>query len=138
MINVADSEIGRVYTMCKYSDRRISEGAIRMENPQLEEINLLHAHICQALSEPRRLQILYALQQEPQRVTDLAERLDIPQPTVSRHLAVLRQRSLVSAERNGSAVIYSLADDRIIEVLDLMRQVLREALERQSSAILPR
>ena len=135
MINVADSEIGPIYTVCKYSDRRISEGAIRMENPQLEEINLLHAHICQALSEPRRLQILYALQQEPQRVTDLAERLDIPQPTVSRHLAVLRQRSLVSAERNGSAVIYSLADDRIIEVLDLMRQVLREALERQSSVL---
>lgn len=109
-----------------------------MDNPQLEEINLLHANICQALSEPRRLQILYALQQEPQRVTTLAERLDIPQPTVSRHLAVLRQRSLVSGERNGSAVVYSLADDRIIEILDLMRQVLREALERQSSAVLPR
>jgi ArsR family transcriptional regulator len=106
-----------------------------MEKPTLDEINLLHAHVCQALSEPRRLQILYALREKPQRVNTLAEQLDIPQPTVSRHLAVLRQRSLVSAERNGTAVAYTLADSRIIEVLDLMRQVMREALERQSSVL---
>ncbi|HSG16279.1 MAG TPA: transcriptional regulator [Anaerolineae bacterium] len=55
------------------------------------------------------------------------------QPTVSRHLAVLRQRSLVLANRDGVAVTYSLADPRIIDLLDTMRQVLRDALARQSN-----
>jgi ArsR family transcriptional regulator len=52
---------------------------------------------------------------------------------VSRHLAVLRQRSLVLANRDGVAVTYSLADPRIIDLLDTMRQVLRDALARQSN-----
>ncbi len=106
-----------------------------MSNPQIEELNLLHAHVCQALSDPTRLQILYALHDEPTRVTTLAEVLDTPQSSISRHLAVLRQRSLVIAERNGTEVIYRLADPRLIEVMDLMRLVLRDALERQSSAL---
>lgn len=106
-----------------------------MSNPPTEELNLLHAHICQALGDPTRLHILYALHEEPTRVTTLAEVLNIPQSSVSRHLAVLRQRSLVLTERNGTEVIYRLADPRIIEVMDLMRLVLREALERQSSIL---
>jgi DNA-binding transcriptional ArsR family regulator len=80
----------------------------------------------------RRLQILYALSEEPRRVTALAQDLDTPQSTISRHLAILRQRSLVISDRDGVAVTYSLADRRIITVLDTMRLVLRDALGRQS------
>ena len=104
-----------------------------MANPEIEELNLLHAHVCAALGDPKRLQILYALSEEPRRVSALAKDLGMPQPTVSRHLAILRQRSLVLANRDGVAVTYSLADPRIIDVLDTMRQVLRDALARQSN-----
>jgi ArsR family transcriptional regulator len=106
-----------------------------MALPHIDELHLLHAHVCQALGNPTRLQILYALNEGPQRVTTLVESLDIPQSTVSRHLAVLRQRSLVISERNGMSVVYTLADSRIIDVLDTMRLVLRDALERQSSML---
>jgi DNA-binding transcriptional ArsR family regulator len=106
-----------------------------MSSPLVDELNLLHRHVCRALGDPTRLQILYALHRQPTRVTDLAEALAMPQSTVSRHLAVLRQSMLLSAERSGTEVIYRLADERVIDVLDLMRQVLREALERQASAL---
>ena len=106
-----------------------------MVSPHIDELNLLHAHVCSALGDPTRLQILYALYDEPQRVTALAGSLDIPQSTVSRHLGVLRQRSLVTKERNGMAVVYTLADPRIIDVLDTMRLVLRDALDRQSNML---
>ena len=106
-----------------------------MDSPHIDELNLLHAHVCQALGDPTRLQILYALNEEPQRVTTLAESLGTPQSTISRHLAVLRQRSLVTSERNGMAVVYTLADSRLIDVLDTMRLVLRDALNRQSSML---
>jgi ArsR family transcriptional regulator len=101
----------------------------------LDEIQLLHTYICQSVSDPRRIQLLYALRDQPLHVTALAELLDMPQPTVSRHLALLRQHLLVTAERSGPAVFYRLTDPRILDVLDQMRSILREALERQAGAL---
>jgi len=89
-----------------------------------QEVNLLHANICQALADPKRILILYSLHEGPKNVTELTEQLDVPQPTVSRHLKVLRERRLVDAERKGTSVRYSLADDRVIDALDTMRAVL--------------
>ncbi len=106
-----------------------------MEIPQIEELELLHANICQALGDPKRIQILYALHGEPRYVSALADDLGMPQPTVSRHLQVLRQRSLVLTERDGQTVVYSLADPRIIEVLSVMRQIMRDALDRQTNVL---
>lgn len=101
----------------------------------IEEITLLHRNICQAVSDPKRIQILYALSDQPYNVTALAQVLDTPQPTISRHLALLRQRSLVTAERDGTIVTYRLADLRIIAILDIMRQLLRDTVERQAVAL---
>ena len=69
------------------------------------EVNLLHASICQALADPKRILILYALSEGPRTVTELTEALDVPQPTVSRHLKVLRERRLVSTERDGATFL---------------------------------
>lgn len=96
------------------------------------EVSLLHANICQALSDPKRILILYVLRDHPMHVNELAEVLRVPQPTVSRHLKVLRERQLVATEREGSSVLYSLADDRVIEALDTLRAVLLGTLSRQA------
>jgi DNA-binding transcriptional ArsR family regulator len=102
-------------------------------NERLEqEVNLLHAHVCQALADPKRILILYALAEEPRYVSELADDLGIPQPTISRHLKVLRERSLVATERDGAAVYYSLTDERVIEALDLLRAVLADKLSQQA------
>jgi DNA-binding transcriptional ArsR family regulator len=103
--------------------------------PTLQELNLLHASICRALADPKRILILYALDHQPRHVTALADELNIPQPTVSRHLRILRQHSLVHFERNGSSVVYYLSDRRIIRVLDMMRQVMFDALAEQSNML---
>ncbi len=103
--------------------------------PNIRELNLLHANICQALGDPKRILILYAINDQPRHVTALAESLGFPQPTVSRHLRILRQRALVRKERNGPAVVYHLTDERIIEILDSMRLLLRDAMTRQASAL---
>jgi len=106
-----------------------------MEMPSIRELNLLHANVCQALGDPKRIMILYAINEEPRHVTALAESLGFPQPTVSRHLRILRQRALVRKERKGPAVVYHLADTRIVEILDSMRLLLRDAMNRQTSAL---
>lgn len=106
-----------------------------MESPTLDELTLLHANVCQALGDPKRILILYALHEQPRHVSLLADDLDMPQPTVSRHLAILRQRALVTTQREGTAVIYHLADSRIIDILNNMRQVLRDAIAHQTTLL---
>lgn len=103
--------------------------------PTLDELDVLHRNICQAVGDPKRIQILYALNEEPRYVTALAEMLDMPQPTVSRHLSILKQRGIVVCERNGAAMVYRLADDRIVDVLDTMRKLMRDVLAQQANAI---
>jgi DNA-binding transcriptional ArsR family regulator len=106
-----------------------------MNAPTLNELNLLHASICQALADPKRLLLLYKLAERPLPVNALVDALDLPQSTVSRHLRLLREQSLVETERNGNSVVYSLADGRIIEALNLIQQVMVDALTRKSQLI---
>ena len=107
-----------------------------MINQQLrEEITRLHAKICDALADPTRILILYCLAEQPHPVGVLGKILDLNQPTVSRHLQVLRERGLVFANREGQNVVYSLADDKIIQALDLLRAVLSENLSRQGALV---
>ena len=72
-----------------------------MDIELVKELNLLHEQVCDALGSPIRLMIFYALGKEARYVTDLADELNLPQSTVSRHLRVLRERGLVTAQREG-------------------------------------
>ena len=103
--------------------------------PSLAELNLLHSQMCQAVADVKRIQIMYALYESPRNVTSLAEVLETPQPTISRHLTLLRERGLVIGERDGASVVYRLSDERIIQVLDVMRHMLRATLNQRTSAI---
>jgi ArsR family transcriptional regulator len=99
------------------------------------EINALHAEICAGLADPKRILILYQLHDQPRTVTELVQALSIPQPAVSRHLKTLRERGMVIATRQGSSVLYSLGDERLIQALDLLRAVLRENLSRRAELV---
>jgi DNA-binding transcriptional ArsR family regulator len=103
-----------------------------MEERLEREVNQLHASICQALADPKRILILYELHEGPKKVSELTETLKVPQPTVSRHLKMLREQRLVNSERDGVSVRYSLADDRVITALDTMRAVLLGGLAQQA------
>ena len=104
-----------------------------MITPKLtQEVTQLHADICSGLADPRRILILYALSEQARNVSEIAKEINISQPAASRHLTLLRERGLVSAERNGQSVVYRLEDDRIIEALDLLRTVLAEKLRNQA------
>ncbi|MDD2921286.1 MAG: metalloregulator ArsR/SmtB family transcription factor [Anaerolineales bacterium] len=100
-----------------------------------QEITQLEANFCAALSDPNRLLILYALNEGARNVTELANDLGLNQPTTSRHLKVLRERGLVHTVRTGTVITYHLSDSRLIQALDLLRNVMRERLTRQANLI---
>jgi ArsR family transcriptional regulator len=98
-----------------------------------QEIDQLHAEICRCLADPHRISILYALSDGPKNVAQVMEAVGMDRPTASRHLKVLRERSMVSTERDGVSIYYSLTDDRVIQALDLLRAVLAELLAKRSA-----
>jgi DNA-binding transcriptional ArsR family regulator len=100
-----------------------------------QEITQLEADFCFALSDPTRIFILYALNEKSLNVTELTTELGIPQPTTSRHLKVLRERGLVFTERQGTVITYHLADDRVIQALDLLRAAMRDRLTQQANLV---
>ncbi len=72
----------------------------------------------QALATPSRLLILAQLQQGPCAATDLADAVGMERSACSHQLRLLRNLGLVSAERHGRSIVYSLYDDHVADLLD--------------------
>lgn len=88
------------------------------------ELNQLHASVCKGLADPKRLLIINALRDGEMSVGEICEELDLPQANVSQHLAIMRERGLVNARKDGQFVYYSLTTLKIVEAVDLLREVM--------------
>ncbi len=71
------------------------------------------ATVLRALADPTRLQMALALREasEPACICDFTATFDLSQPTVSHHMAKLREAGLVEAERHGIWTYYRLRGD---------------------------
>ena len=95
----------------------------------------VQARLCRAMGHATRLEIVHILREGPKRVSDLAQILDLPQPTVSRHIAVLRDVGILAHQRGQEGLFYQITNPKITGVCDLMREVLSEQYAQQSQLI---
>jgi DNA-binding transcriptional ArsR family regulator len=80
------------------------------------------ADVFNAIAEPRRREIVDLLAGGTARpVGELVARLRLPQPTVSKHLGVLRKVGLVSASRQGRQRLYQINPARLKPVHDWVK-----------------
>ena len=79
--------------------------------------------ILRAAGDVTRIRLLNLLRFGKICVSDLQAVLGLPQATVSRHLAVLRNAGLVSDSRKGTRVVYAFAD-RNVPQLEALRELL--------------
>jgi DNA-binding transcriptional ArsR family regulator len=85
----------------------------------------LLAKYFRVLADPTRLRIVEALEGESElSVGELVERLGVPQPSVSNHLACLRWCGFVSARREHRVVYNRIADRRVSRLVSLARSLL--------------
>jgi DNA-binding transcriptional ArsR family regulator len=77
-----------------------------------------------ALGDPTRLRILELVADRERSVGQLVDALGRSQPTISNHLACLRWCGFVVTRREHRSVYYSIADDRVVELLHLARGLL--------------
>ena len=103
------------------------DGQLRDEYAQLV------GSLCKAVNDPKRLLLLHVLRGGPRAVGDLAVAIDAPQANVSQHLAILREQGLVDTERRGVSVIYSLRHPRVLDAIDIMREVQAAEAARRAS-----
>lgn len=101
-----------------------------MSQPDHREFYELHARICKAIADPKRLLILNELREGPRSVGEIAEALGAPMANVSQHLAILRERGIVTRERRGNTVFYGLFSLKVLEAVDLFREFMAEELGR--------
>jgi len=88
------------------------------------KIYQLHAEFCKTVANPIRIEILNLLRQGEKSVNELVILAGIRQATVSQHLAVLRQRGIVSTRKEGVRIYYAITTPRMIKACDMIREVL--------------
>ena len=82
------------------------------------------ASLLRVVSDPTRLQLLSMIIASPDGeacVTDLHVPLGLTQPTVSHHLRLLVEAGLLSRERRGKQVWFSIVRDRLAAISDILR-----------------
>jgi DNA-binding transcriptional ArsR family regulator len=86
--------------------------------------------VFQSLGDPYRFAIVEHLTKAPHSVQELANKLPISRPAVSRHLRVLKESSFVIHETRGAQHIYRLRPERIEELRDYLERLWDDARRR--------
>ncbi|PYG87763.1 helix-turn-helix protein [Ruminiclostridium sufflavum DSM 19573] len=73
-----------------------------------------------ALAHPQRLCIVNGLIEGGCNVTKIQECLNLPQSTVSQHLAKLKAAGIIEGERNGLEICYRVVDEEVINIVKLL------------------
>ena len=76
-------------------------------------------NIFRALSNPVRAAILHRVAHSPHTVNELVDCMQLSQPMVSQHLKILRDATVVKAERCGRTMVYTVADEHVCQVFSL-------------------
>jgi ArsR family transcriptional regulator, arsenate/arsenite/antimonite-responsive transcriptional repressor len=86
--------------------------------------------VLRALAHPVRWGILRRLAAEPGICAcDFTEFFDVSQPTISAHLKVLREAGLVTTQRNGTTICYSIAPGQLAAIGTLITELAQTAPE---------
>lgn len=96
------------------------DSGIMLKNAQLT------TDFLKSIAHAGRLMILCRLSEGPASVAELEETLTVPQTSVSKQLARLRQEGLVSAQRQGRSIIYTLSDERARTIVETLYKLFCE------------
>jgi DNA-binding transcriptional ArsR family regulator len=103
--------------------RKLSYTQRMLEVGDLETARKRSAAVAKALADPKRLCVLQSLANGELSVHELSETVGCHVPNMSQHLAVLRNSGLVLTRRDGNAIFYRLADQRVLEACRLLESI---------------
>ena len=95
----------------------------------------IHSDVCKTLANPKRQEIMMALRDMEMSVNSLVKKTGISQANLSQHLAILRNKGIVTSRRDGIHVYYSLSSPKIIKAFDLISEFIQESLSSQTKTL---
>ncbi len=105
------------------------------EHPLPEPLLELVAYRFRVIGEPMRIRLLEQLRHGPATVGQLADTLGTTQQNVSKHLGVLHQAGILSRQKQGTSVRYTIVDTTVFELCELVCGRLRQQLTELSEAL---
>lgn len=107
----------------------------RQKLQMTEPLTELVAERFRVLSEPMRIRLLDALRERSRTVSELREITGASQQNVSKHLGILLQAGMVDRTREGNQARYSIADEGVFELCDLVCGGVRRQLDALDSIL---
>lgn len=76
-----------------------------------------------AMSHPLRLKILCTLSDQEVSVQDIVDQVGTSQSNISQHLAILRDKGILTSRKDANRVFYRVSDNRTLRLICMMREV---------------
>jgi ArsR family transcriptional regulator len=86
------------------------------------------AEFFKALAHPLRISILDCLREGELTVNEISQRFEVEPANASQQLAVLRNKNIVTARKEGSNVFYSVTDPSVFKLLNVAREIFNNHL----------
>jgi DNA-binding transcriptional ArsR family regulator len=80
------------------------------------------SEILKAIGHPVRLKMICGLITEYEcNVNQMVAKLELPQSTVSQHLAILKSRGIITPRKDGVKTCYEVTDKRVKEIIEVLQ-----------------
>ena len=100
----------------------MSDNETQPRNERMQKIASDAKELLKAISGPYRLLILCLLLERERNVSEICAALGVRQSLVSQHMALLRHMRLVTTERRGHFVYYSIADETTRDIISALHR----------------
>lgn len=100
-----------------------------MDSTTFTDLAAHHEHIqiaaraLKAISHPLRLKILCVVGDQEVCVQDIVDAVGTSQSNISQHLAILRDKGVLTTRKDANRVFYRVADQRTLQLIGMMREV---------------
>ncbi|EOD00293.1 ArsR/SmtB family transcription factor [Caldisalinibacter kiritimatiensis] len=95
----------------------------------------MEVKILKALAHPIRLKIVKKLSEGTLCVCELNADVEFSQSNLSQHLRVLKDAGIVISERDGSKILYSIKNEKVLEVIKLIEDMILSDIEKMTKKI---
>ena len=101
----------------------------------MEEIYELQADICKIFANAKRMEIINILKDGEASANELIERTGSSKANLSQHMGVLKATGVILARREGVSMYYRIANPKIIQACNLMKEVLAEQIQEKGRIV---
>ncbi len=95
----------------------------------------MHADVCKALAHELRIEVIDVLKDKELTFSEITKKTGVAKSNLSQHLTVMVQKGILIHRKEGLYVYYKLASTKVYKAFHIMREVLKERINKQSKII---